>query len=212
MNQLQARFLALSEREQRLLTIALICAVAGLYLVERYLPKTSEIEALQNETSQIEASLRTLRIPKIVGVNTSSLEVANTAATTSLEEIETSLLPLEAEFANIESPADMQGLMVSLSQLASETGVVIRESGPEAPPAARASGSLAKDLVGGALYERPARKIVLVGPYTALRRFLNGLARLDKRVVVLQFSMETSRSSDSGNGSPWLSSTVRVSL
>jgi Tfp pilus assembly protein PilO len=212
MNQLQARFLALSDREQRLIVIALICAVAGLYLIQRYLPKMGEIQALQKDTTQLEASLRSLRIPKIVGVDTSSLEVANNAATMSLEEIEASLLPLEAEFASLKSPADMQGLMVSLSQLASETGVVIRESGPEAPTAARVAGSLANELVGGSLYERPSRRIVVEGTYTALRRFLNGLARLERRVVVLQFSMETSRRSDSSNGSPWLSSTVRVSL
>lgn len=206
------RLEARSEREKRLLSCAVFFAIIGLYGTQRYMPLSSEFEVLERESSQIEASVQSTKIPKLIGRDSSSIAGESESVTERLSEIDRELVPLENRFSDLSSPAGVQKLMVMVSRLASESGVVIRETAPAKVRRTRRGDSLAESLAGGRLYQRPMRTLVVEGEYHALRRFLVGLGELEQRVVVLEFSLEAMPDTNDESSIPWIRSSVLVAL
>lgn len=192
---------AMSQREKLLIAAALLAMGGSLYAVARYQPAQLQLARMTEETQQLKTRVNKEHIPRQTGRDAEQLQRELDKVQRNLAEEQAQLEPLESRFIGAASPAAVQELMVDISTLARSSGVIIRETQPysaasRSGPAGRSSAApleapLLTTLTANPDFQRPVKRLRLEGDYTGLRRFIEGIGSLPRRVVVLQFAFET---------------------
>ena len=216
MNNLLEKYRNLSARERLMVSIGIFVILVTFYAMTRFLSASHEIAILREQAATMQSSLRSTRIPKPAGRNAATLERDIQKESETFQEAHEILEPLESQFVDSDSPEAVQGLMVLVSRLAASSGVFVMETTPVETNMARKrkpkTKTIYNDLVEGAIYARPVKRLVLEGNYFGIRRFLTELPSLSNRIVVLRFSIETMSKGNEDSGSPWLISKILVAL
>lgn len=196
---------------EHLLILAALAVFIGLgYALFRYIPASKETRELIRETEKLEAKRKEIQLPNDPSEELRQLEKEKGEMERTLAAERERLAALERTFAPVDALEIVHGLQVEISDLARASGLRIIENAPYAPnaPAASRSGALLPadrlgDRLGrearlflqsdGPLFRRPLRRVRVAASYDGLRRFLEGLNRLSKRVTVVQYTIETAR-------------------
>lgn len=194
-----------SMRERVLLGVAVTVVLLAGYALLRYQPAQTGLARLTEERDELANELTKARVPRPSSRNVDTVlkELAEHERT--LADTRDAIATLEQRFVDAESHEAIQRLMVDVSGVAQSNRVTIREA---VPYSARASApstrnlnvipkrpSAADNLVaafsGGGPYTRPLRQLTVEGNFAGIRRFVEQLSDLPKRVIVLQFTLET---------------------
>jgi hypothetical protein len=201
----------LSTREHALLLAALVVVVGVGFLLFRSRPRHQQLARLEFATEQARERYRTTRWPASAG-DPASLRRALTELQRRIGEQETDLRAQETRFASQAGAGAVAELRLEVSRLAARSGVRVLEDvicprpklsgvlGGEIRSAESRSARLVRFLALGEPYEMPARRLVLDASFAGLRAFLDGLAALRHRVVVLHFEIE--RNEEAAPGDP----------
>ena len=199
----------LSTREHVLLLAALVVVVGIGFLLFRSRPRHQELGRLEYATEQARERYRTTRWPASAG-DPESLRRELAELQERIAGKEAALRAHEARFASQAGAGAVGELRLEVSRLAARSGVRVLEDvicprpklggvlGGEIRAAESRAARLVRFLALGEPYEMPARQLVLHASFSGLRAFLDGLAALRHRVVVLHF--EIVRNEEAGPG------------
>jgi len=202
----------LNTREQILVAVVSIVLFLGSYTLFRFLPENKNIVSLQNQAAKTERKLQSARIPdepdegidellKQLDDQEQSLQLINEMADGVAQHL---------------APFDSQQVIIMVSQLARQSGVLVKtsESLKITPIQATSQkknkkrNKKAKQIVNEAnvifpatrnwidrmsastLFHRPMQRLILEGDYQSLRSFIHGLDNLGWQVTVVRFKIE----------------------
>ena len=171
----------ITPREHLLLIAALLVVVAMGYGLIRVRPKGAEVGRIDQAAEIARTRLEGVSWPRPAG----EPEI--------LEE------KLEELRLAISSLADRCGVRVLENVICPRTTVgAYLGSRAGVTQAERPAAQLVRFLAMGEPYSLTAREVTLDAPYGGIRSFLEGLAELEKRVVVMRFSIAVNRNARPG--------------
>lgn len=202
----------LKTREQVLIAIVMIVLLLGSYTLFRFVPENKRIVSLQKQAAKTERKLLKARIPDEPEQGVDELLQKLDDQEKSLQLVNEITESIEQKLA----PFNSQQLIIMISQLARQSGVVIKTS--EALKAASLNKTLKKKkkkkrkkaaatknvtdailpasrrwidrMSATTMFHRPMHRVIIEGDYESLRTFIHGLDDLQWQVTVVQLHIQ----------------------
>ena len=184
----------LSESDKNKILI-IFCAILAAGYIGVWYPQTSEEITFQENMinrrlDRIKNRVANIPEPAAAPVN---LKRTLAALDESLVERRGRLLELEARFASLETPEELQALRLEVSRLAQESKVLIERMGGFAPSSSQETGVTSAEALARSAsnrFGRPLMELRARADFGGLMRFLQRLGDLRHNVSVVRLGLK----------------------